>query len=193
MAILNVQEAVLRKAEEEVRKVAEEAQRSAHSYWERQSARLREEHERRVADARQVLESALEREAAAKAAADRHELLRIKNDIIDEIFQKAVDGILTLHDDGYAKWVKAQVARLPKIEQVTLSASERDQSLLSQAVSAAGRSNMKVSDKPMPIKGGFLVQGEQADLDYSVEALMQTLRESLTEEVAAKLFGEGQA
>lgn len=193
MALSNVEQAVLRKSEEETRQIGEEARRAADALWEKESARLREEHRRRVEATRQELEDTLERKAGMKETVNRHKLLKLKNEIIEEIFQKAVDGILSLPDGGYTAWVKAQVAALPEMEEAALFANERDKALLSEAVSAAGRANVEVAQDPAEIQGGFLVQGRQIDLDYSIEALMETLRESLTEEVAAKLFGEGEA
>lgn len=193
MPLSNVEQAVLQKSGDEVRKIQEQARADADAFLEKESARIRQEHERRVADARRDLEAALERETGAKETADRHKLLKIKNEIIDEIFQKAVAGLLTLPDDGYAKWVRAQVDKLPEMQRAVLVANGRDRELLAEALSEAGRASLKVAEKPAAIAGGFLVRGELSDLDCSIEALMEALRESLTEEVAARLFGEGAA
>ncbi len=193
MALSNVEQAVLQKAEDEVRKTLDEASEAAEALLQRRTARLREEHERRVEATHHELESELERETGARDAADRLELLKLKNEIIEEVFEKAVAGIRSLPDNGYAGWIKAQVAALPPMDEAVLVANAQDQSFLQDAVAAAQRSDLKTSDQPAAIKGGFLVQGAQADLDFSIEALMGTLRDSLTEDISQKLFGEGKA
>jgi len=190
VAISNVEQAVLKRAEDEVRKIEEEARAAAEALWERESARLREEHVRRVEATRQEIEGALERELSAIRAENNREILKIKNEIIEVVFRKALDAILNLPDDGYAKWVRARVAGLPEMPGARLAGNERDQALLKEA--ATGRSDLSVADEPAPLKGGFLVLGAQADLDFSIEALMAALRESLTQDVAARLFGKAE-
>jgi len=190
VALSNVEQAVLRKAEDEVKQILDEGRSEADALLERRSARLREEHERRVAAARADLEGALEREVSARETEGRLKILKLKNEIIEEVFEKALAGIRALPDNGYANWIKAQVAALPQMEGAVLVANAQDQERLQAAVSAANRSDLKTSDKPVPIKGGFLVQGAQADLDFSVETLLGVLRESLSREIATRLFGE---
>ena len=51
-------------------------------------------------------------------------------------------------------------------------------------------SGLSLADKPARIQAGFVVRGEHADLDYSVEVLLGVLREKLSQEIATKLFGE---
>lgn len=191
MALSNVEQAVLKKADDEARQVEIEARAAAEAWWEKESARLREEHARRVEATRQELGGELERETGDREAANGRELLKHKNEIIEEVFRLALDGVHNQPDGGYAKWLKARVAGLPALSDATLAANERDQALLQEA--AAARTDLSVSPTPVAVKGGFLVIGTQADLDFSTEALMDTLRESRTQDVAARLFGEEKA
>jgi len=191
VAIANVEQAVLKKAEDEARQVEAVARAEADAFWEKESARMREEHARRIEATRQALEGELERDSGDRKAADNRELLKMKNEIIEEIFSQALDGVQNLPGDGYAQWVKARIASLPDMPNTALAGNERDQPLLQQI--AAERANRSISTTPVPIKGGFMVIGAQADLDFSIESLMNTLRESLTHDVATRLFGEGEA
>jgi len=190
VALASVEEAVLKTAEDEARQVEAEARAGAEALWEGQSARLREAHVRRVEAARQEIEGALERELSVIRAENNREILKIKNEIMEEVFRKALDSILDLPDDGYAEWVRARVSGLPEMAGARLAGNERDQALLKEA--AAGRADLSVAEEPAPLKGGFLVLGAQADLDFSIEALMAALRESLTQDVAARLFGKAE-
>jgi vacuolar-type H+-ATPase subunit E/Vma4 len=79
------------------------------------------------------------------------------------------------------------------MKQAMLAANAEDQALLKEAVAAANRPELKISSEPANITGGFLVQGAQVDFDFSVESLMDTLRETLTEETSRKLFGEAES
>ena len=193
MALMDMEQAVLRKAQEEADAILNEARAKAAARVERESARLREEHERRVAAARAELEAALERETSAKETANRLGLLKIKNEILEAVFSRAVEGIRTLPDDSYARWLKGQVAVVPRVSGARVAVNERDAQLMAGLLrDLPGESAMQLAENPARIQAGFLVQGEQADLDFSVEALLGVLWESLAQEIATKLF-DGEA
>ena len=190
MALSHVEQAVLGTAETEAEKILERGRREAEELLARQTARLREEHARRVVAMRRELEAELERETGAREIANRREVLKVKNDIIQEVFERAVEGVVSLPDNGYAKWLKARVAALPGMDGATLAGNKRDRALLAEAVSAAGRTDLKIDEEPAALKGGFFVRGAQVDFDVSIEALMASLRESLAEDIAQRLFAE---
>ena len=191
MTIPAVQQAVLDRAQAEAQRVLDEGRRQADARFEREAARRREEHARRVESMKAELEAGLDREVGARRTEDRNKLLAMKNDIIADVFAKAIDGIRSLPDDGYATWLKGQLERVPKTEgaQVVVNAADRDTaaSLLGQLPGDAG---LALSDKSAPIEAGLLVEGAQADLDFSVESLLDVLRESLSEEIASRLFAD---
>jgi vacuolar-type H+-ATPase subunit E/Vma4 len=190
VALSQIEQAVMAKAEGEVASVLEDARREADELLERRMERARDDHTRRVEDARQELEAELDRETGAKETDDRLALLKIKNEIMDEIFGKALDSLRGLPDNGYAKWLTAQAKSLPALEGAALLGTAEDKALLQEVASEIG---LTVSDAAVSIKGGFLVTGVQADLDVSVESLMAVLRESMTEEISTKLFSKGEA
>jgi len=187
---MDMEQAVLRKAQEEADAILNEARVKANARFERESARLREEHERRVGAARAELEAALERETSAKETADRLSLLKIKNEILEAVFSRAVEAIRSLPDDGYARWLKGQLAVVPKATGTRVAVNERDAQLMAGLLrDLPGGSAMQLAENPASIQAGFIVQGEQADLDFSVEVLLGVLRESLAQEIATRLFG----
>ena len=188
MAIESLQTAVLDKARAEAEAILAEARKGADARFERESARLREEHERRVEAIRAEAEAGLERDAGNRRAEDRNKLLAMKNEIIEEVFAKAVEDIRNLPDDGYAEWLKAQLARAPKMDGAAVAVNEADRPLMEKILGEG--SELKLAEKPADIEGGMIIQGPKADLDFSVESLLGVLRESLAEEIAAQLFAE---
>ena len=191
MSLPSLEQAVLKKADEEAAAILEKAREEAEARLARESARLKAEHERRVAAARAEMEGALERETGAREAEDRMKLLKIKNEIIREVFDRAVEGARSLPDDGYAAWLKSRLDHLPKLEAAQVLVNEQDRDLMArilQETSAEG--SLKLAETNATIRAGFLVQGKEADLDFSVEALMDVLRESLGQEIAQRLFGD---
>ena len=186
MTISSVQTAVLDKARAEAEAILAKARKEADARFEREAARLREEQERRVAAIQAETEADLEREAGNRRAEDRNKLLAMKNEIIEEVFAKAIEAIRDLPDDGYATWLKAQLERAPKMDGAAVAVNEADRALM-QKILGEG-SELKLAEKPAAIGGGMIIQGAQADLDFSVESLLGVLRESLAEQIAAQLF-----
>jgi len=188
LAIEKLQTAVLDKARAEAEAILAEARKGADARYERDAARLREEHERRVAVLRAEAEAALEREAGNRRAEQRNKLLAMKNEIIEEVFAKAVEGIRNLPDNGYATWLAAQLARAPRMDGAAVAVNEADRPVMEKIL--ADGSDLKMAEKPAPVRGGLIIQGPRADLDFSIESLLGVLRESLAEEIASQLFAE---
>ena len=188
---MDMEQAVLRKAQEEADLILNEARTRADARFERESARLRQEHEHRVAEARSEMESALEREISARETDDRLKILKVKNEIIDEIFSRTLGSIRSLPDQGYERWLKAQLSRVSKALGGRVAVNERDAQLMARLVEELpGNPDLSLAAGPAHIEAGFLVQGEQVDLDFSVEVLLSALRESLSRQIATRLFEE---
>ena len=186
-----MERAVLRRAQEEADGILGEAQRKADARYEAESRRLRGEHERRVAVSRAELEGDLDREAGTRESEDRRKLLQVKNEIMDSVFQQAADGIRSLPHDGYATWMREQFARVPRMSAARIAVNKQDRDLAARLLKAMSENaHLELSDKPAPIRGGFLVHGEKLDFDYSVDSLLGVVRESLAEETAKRLFGD---
>ena len=188
---MDMEQAVLRKAQEEADVILNEARTRADARFERESVRLRQEHEHRIAAARSEMESALEREISARETDDRLKILKVKNEIIDEIFTGTVGNIRSLPDQGYERWLKAQLSRVSKALDGRVAVNERDAQLMARLIEGLpDNPDLSLAAEPAHIKAGFLVQGEQVDLDFSVEVLLSALRESLSRQIATRLFGE---
>ena len=110
MTLSNLEQALQQQVEQEAKKLLDEARAAADARFERESARMCEDHERRIAANRAELETSLERETSARETADRLKLLHIKNEIIEAVFNGAVDKIRALPNDGYADWMKRHLA-----------------------------------------------------------------------------------
>jgi len=191
VALMDMEQAVLRKAQEEADAILAEAGQRAEARRERDSARLREEHTRRVEAMKAQLEGTLERDVGARGSEDRLKLLKVKNEIIEEVFAAAIDGIRALPDDGYARWLKKQLLRVPKTSAGKVVVNDADRETVARLLKELPEvAHLTLSENSAPIKAGLLIEGERADLDFSVGALLGTLRESLAQEIATRLFAE---
>jgi len=186
--LTNLEQAVEKKAKEQAEALLAEARREAETVLKRETERRREEHARRVEALRQSLENEYEREVGARRAEDRREVLRLKNEILEEVFRRAVEGMVQLPNQGYARWLAAQLRKLPDAGRgMTLRANPRDGELLTRLLKEQG-SGASMAEPDPSVQAGFIAQGPGRDLDLSVESLMGAMRDALTERVAAELF-----
>jgi vacuolar-type H+-ATPase subunit E/Vma4 len=175
-------------AQAEAEAAQAQARAEAEAQWTRDSARLRREHERRCAATRAEAQSALDHEMNAIEGRNRVAVLTRKNELIDQVFQGAIQGVVGLGDEGYRAWLRAQLARLPAEEPFDLMANPRDRAALTDLLREARRPLLRMSGRSGFMKGGFIAVGKSRDLDCSIEALMGVLRDAMTERVAEMLF-----
>ena len=185
-----LEDAVDAKARAEAEAVLAEARAETEARWTRDSARLRREHERRCEATRAAAQAALDHETSALEGRHRLTTLARKNELLDELFQSAAQGVVSRPGEGYRAWLRAQLARLPAEEAFELTANPRDRTVLAELLRELRRPNLRLSNRSCFVKGGFIAIGRSSDLDCSVEALMGVLRDALTERAAAMLFDE---
>ena len=144
-------------------------------------------------------EAAADRETARQVGLARHEgrlaVLQAKNEVLDEVFRKAKDTIISLPDKEYLKLMEAWLKALPAGIGGALRVSPRDEKRFTKEfldrVSAGrapeGKFISVVADER--ITGGFRVAGENYTVDSTIENKVGELRESLAGELARELFG----
>jgi len=194
VALKDMEETVLSRAEAEAQAILDGAKRRAAARWERESVHLRAEHEHRVEAMKARLEAELQREINAAEAGYRTKILQLKNDIIEEVFAKAAERIRNLPDDGYRTWLREQLEAVPAIDGARVVAAESDRDLIAGLLEQLGGGRSPaLAEETAPLRGGFVVRTEKMDLDFSIEALLGALRERIREEIAAELFGGAEA
>ena len=188
MPLTNLEKAVEKKAQEQADALPASARGEADARLRRDSERMREEHARRLDALGRELQADLDRQVGDAETKNRREVLRIKNEIIAELFGKALDGIVSLPGNGYAEWLGAQLKKLPNAgKEMTLRVHPRDKELVARQIRALGIA-APVADLDEDVRGGFVAQGKGRNLDFTTDSLMQEMRETLTEKAVSKLF-----
>lgn len=185
-----LEQVVEERARAEAEAVRAEARRAAEAHWERESARMRREHERRCESTRAELQAALDQEMSAIESGNRVAVLARKNELIDHAFQAAMQKIVSLPND-YRAWLLAQLSRLPVEDSFELMVNPRDRAVVSELLRQTRRSNLRLSSRSCFLKGGFIASGKLSDKDCSVETAMDVVRDALAERIVAMLFEEG--
>lgn len=118
------------------------------------------------------------------------EIAKVKRDILKEIYGKVQRHIL--EDKGiYSEIVKRlfEIVELNGDEEIFVS--ENESVITKDFIEKLNREkgwNLRISEKPVKISGGFIARGSHSIIDASIEKLMEILQEETEVHVSNILF-----
>ena len=162
------------------KKTAEEVKKLRDGF----DVRLREIHDRRMLNA--SLES-------------RKNTLAVRRRLVDKVFSDTLDYVFSLPEKEYFEIIKQLIVKGSDIGEKKLYSSDRDEKLLktkeaidsiNKSIKKCGKTTSVVyAGKTDKINSGCILVGETTDVECSVEAAIDLIRES-TEEIVAKILFE---
>jgi len=193
MSLEKIKERILQEAREEAARIISDADGKV---------RAAEQETRKAADAhyRSELESGKtallreeERFVMSCKAETSAEALRLKNQLIDEVFQKAVQEILRLDDKRYLDFIERRIAGNLTQGMDSIVISRRDTKRITKEwldtvlkkADKGGHLTIVASDG---IQGGFILKGPKAEIDCSLAQLLSDKKEELKPDVSRALF-----
>jgi V/A-type H+-transporting ATPase subunit E len=118
------------------------------------------------------------------------EIAKVKRDILKEIYGKVQRHIL--EDKGiYSEIVKRlfEIVELNGDEEIFVS--ENESVITKDFIEKLNKEkgwNLRISEKPVKISGGFIARGSHSTIDASIEKLMEILQEETEVHVSNILF-----
>lgn len=191
MPLADVEKKVMASADKEAAQLVAQAEAEARAEFERRSAALRDEQRRRSAIAQAEAEASAERQVNARKAEFSLKLLEGKNEIFHDLFRAVADRALAGQGFDYARWLAAQVRRAcAEGLSGTLYCAERDRAAVEAVVRGAGTRGLTVAPQPGLMRGGVYLVGDGVDLDLTLDAALEDLRDELAVSLAERLFGD---
>ena len=131
----------------------------------------------------------------------RKNTLAVRRRLVDKVFSDALDYIFSLTDSEYFEILKQLIVKGSEIGEKKLFSSDGDDKLLktkasieriNKSIKECGKSATVVyAGKTDRINSGCILVGETTDVECSVEAAIDLIRESGEEVVAKILFESG--
>jgi V/A-type H+/Na+-transporting ATPase subunit E len=127
----------------------------------------------------------------------RKDILSTKQQLIEEVFQKALDSLSKMENNEYEAILYKLIVDAVETgeEEILLSKHDKNRlpgdfsNKLNQVLVQAGKKgNLKLSDEARDIMGGFVLKTKGVEINYSFEALLRMDRDEIEPEVAAILF-----
>ena len=136
-----------------------------------------------------------ERLASVAQLECRKEVLRAKQEVIDEAFRLAMDKLTQLPQEAYVSLLADLAVEASSKGNEKLIFSVADRARVGKAVVVAA--NQKLGDKGQltlaqetrPMQGGFILSDGAVEVNCTFETLVRLQRETLSTQVAGVLFG----
>jgi len=127
----------------------------------------------------------------------RNNKLEAKQEMINKVFDEAVIKLQNLSKDEYLDFVKSSILSLDieGDEEIIISPNDKDKMdvnfmlTLNNKLKAKGKKGLlKISNENRNIKGGFILYKNGIEINNSFEALVDSLRDELEQEIIEALF-----
>lgn len=186
MALTDITDKIIAEARENANAIEEETRQEVE--------RIQEETERRKQELKAASDQQLEREkqhrreqARARANQEKKRTIeQAKREHIERVYDDARDRLTQLETSEYTQLVTTLARELPVLENGTAWVpAERSQETLQALTDAGVNLATTTTDR---IQGGFIVETQKAEYDYSFESLIHEARQSAELDVASELF-----
>lgn len=127
----------------------------------------------------------------------RNEKLVAKQQVIDKVFNEAIKELSNMSSEDYLKYIKNNLksVKLQGHEEIIVSENDKDKiseefinELNSTIAKDVEKANILLSKSTRPISGGFILSRSGIEFNYSYDALVNSLRYEIENEVATMLF-----
>lgn len=124
----------------------------------------------------------------------RNEKLQAKQEIISEVFTTSIEALCNLPENNFKGFIKTSILNINIAgnQKLILNDAGRkivDEALLSEINKELGsKANITLSEETRNFKGGFILEKEGIEINNTFEALVNSLRDDLSQEVAKVLF-----
>ena len=124
----------------------------------------------------------------------RNEKLKAKQEVISEIFESSIKALCNLSEDDFKEFVKASILNSDIVgeQKIILNDSGRkivNKSLVSEINQELGsKASVTLSEETRNFKGGFILEKDGIEMNNTFEALVNSLRDDLSINVATLLF-----
>lgn len=194
MSLEKIRQKILEEAEGEAGRIIKEAEERAAALRQEAEKIAKARFEEEIENEKKTLALEEERIISEYRATTSAEVLRLKNQLIDEVFDRAIERILKLEDKKYLEIIAHYLSKnlCPGVD--TLIISQRDQQKISRQwietmLKKMQKNDLKIKIVTSPeIEGGFILRGEKAEIDCSLRQIIADKKEELTPAISRVLF-----
>lgn len=189
---------IIRDAENRRDEIMHEAEKESAKLISKSTAAAELEKRKKIAKAKMEAPVRKERIVSSAAMEVRNRRLEVKQKVIERVFDEAAQSLTALPDREYLNFIRKTLVSLDLKGDETLIFAQRDssriddkfiQSINGVLYSKGKTANIKIDKSFGNFMGGFIVQQDGIELNYTFDAVLNSMRDELEQEVADLLFG----
>jgi V/A-type H+-transporting ATPase subunit E len=116
----------------------------------------------------------------------RSQVLEVKRDLLNKVYETVLKKISKLPDQEHEKLLDKLLSNLPSVAGLIVPAKGREK-VTNQALKKL-KIKHKLAIESLSVAGGFLWQGDDFDIDLTVEKLVESIKSKTEIEVTKKIF-----
>mgnify|MGYP001574780473 FL=1 len=117
----------------------------------------------------------------------KNEILKKQQELIDEIYEKTAQKIINSSPEYYSNLMAYLIEKLPKKGDGQIYCSEKDKKIISDILRKNGLA-YEIKNGEFNDRNGFVFKTETIDIDNTVKAIIQQIKERTIVEIGKILF-----
>lgn len=188
MSLQNIINTILDEAKNKAKRVKDEAVKKIKEIEKECKAKAKEEEERILDETKAEQDRILDEAKFEARLSAKNKSLAKKQELIDKVFEIALDKLTKLSKDDYSKLLVSLLKQLPELEgRVEIVAVKDREKTTEEAIRKAKR-DFILSQEVVEAEGGFVLRSQDIEIDNTFGTLLKEKREELETKIAQVLF-----
>jgi len=124
----------------------------------------------------------------------RNEKLQAKQEVIREIFESTIEALCNLSKDDFKEFVKESILNSDIVGEQNIILNDSSKKIINKTFLAVinkelgAKASVILSEETRNFKGGFILEKDGIEINNTFEALVNSLKDDLSIDVAIMLF-----
>ncbi len=120
---------------------------------------------------------------------EKNAVLEARQELIGEVFDAVKKKLAALDDEAFTELMVSALKESPRLEGAEVITSAKRRRLMPDAIRRAGV-DYALSEKTLPLeRDGFILSSATAEVNNTIESIVDSKREELEPEIVKRLFG----
>jgi len=187
MSIERIRDHIIKNAQKEAEQVINTAKEHLHKKVNEAKLSIEKEYETMLLDEEKRLKEDMQNALITLGSNYKMSLLEIKNNIIDNVMQDAINHIQSLSDNEYLVLIRSWIGNIADGTGGELLVNARDLKRITGAfiddINKERKEKIVLGVRLLDIKGGFILKTQYYEIDYTLDSIIKNLRTALTPEL----------
>lgn len=187
MSIERIRDHIIKNAQKEAEQIINTAKEQFHKKVNEAKLSIEKEYETMLLDEEKRLKEDMQNALITLESNYKMSLLEIKNNIIDNVMQDAINHIQSLSDNEYLVLIRSWIGNIADGTDGELLVNARDLKRMTGAfiddINKERKGKIVLGVRLLDIKGGFILKTQYYEIDYTLDNIIKNLRTALTPEL----------